>query len=65
MAKKLTPEQKIRKRFKGRAKFRVVGSERAGYKLVIRDTTDKTMKQLEKMESTLEKAFDVEIVNFA
>ena len=57
-------EQKIRKRFKGRAIFRVVGSDRSGYKLVIRGTDDKTCKKLKSMEKTLEKVFNVEIVNF-
>ena len=57
-------ESAIRKKYKGKAKFRVVGSDRSGYKLVIRDTSDKTFKELKKKEKQLEKAFNTEIVNF-
>ena len=57
-------EKQIRKRFKGKAVFRVVGNERTGYKLVVRVRDENTFKKLDKMEKKLEKIFDVEIVNF-
>ena len=54
----------IRKKYKNKAKFRIVGNDYSGRKLVISNTSNKTLRQLKKIESKLENIFDVEIVNF-
>ena len=57
-------ERLIRRKFRGKASFRIMGNDFSGYKLVIKNTDEKTYNKLKKMEKTLEKAFEVEIVNF-